>query len=52
MRLSSRLERQPELPATTGAFRFLYWVVLALVVGSVLAIGESVIDFPARLDAD
>jgi hypothetical protein len=52
MRLSQRLERQPELPAASGTVRFLFWVLVAVAVASVLVIGDAVVDLPSRMDGD
>ena len=52
MRHSPRVGRQPELPATTETVRFLFWVLVAVVVASALVIGGAVVDLPSRIETD
>ena len=48
MHVSARFERQPEVPATARTFRFVFWVAVAVMAASALALGDIVIEFPAR----
>jgi hypothetical protein len=50
MRLSPRVERQPELPDTRGPVRFVFWVCVAVIAACAVLIGDT-IDLP-RIDAD
>lgn len=50
MRLSPRVEQQPELPATREPVRVVFWVCVAVIAACAVLIGDT-IDLP-RIDAD